>query len=85
MSQMNDIAARFTNMSNVITHNDDSGFGGAFVIVPPKDGGDVMETLILDNRQDAVQFWTLLQVKCQTQIAALDSANRQVQAGYGRR
>ena len=85
MSQMDDIAARFTNMANVITHNDDTGFGGAFVIVPPKDGGDALETLILDTKQDAAQFWILLQSKCQAQIAALDSANRQQQAGYGRR
>ena len=82
---MTDIADRFTKMAAALKHNADAGFGGAFVLVPPRDGGDALETLILDNKQDAAQFWILLQSKCQAQIAALDSANRQVQAGYGRR
>ena len=81
---MTDIADRFTKMAEALQHNADAGFGGAFVIVPPRDGGDALETLILDNKQDAAQFWILLQSKCQAQIAALDSANRQVQAGYRR-
>ena len=75
----------FESMARKIVDNAGYSFGGAFVIVPPKDGGEIIETLILDSKQDAAQFWILLQSKCQAQIAALDSANRQVQAGYGRR
>ena len=82
---MTGIADRFTKMAAALEHNADAGFGGCFVICPPNDGGDPLEVLILDNRQDAAQFWILLQSKCQAQIAALDSANRQQQAGYGRR
>ena len=82
---MTDIAELFTKMAETVLHNADAGFGGAFVIVPPRDGGDPLAALILDNKQDAAQFWILLQSKCQAQIAALDSANRQQQAGYGRR
>lgn len=71
-----EVAKQFHAMADRVTHNVGSGFGGCFVIVPPKDGGATIETLILDSNQDAAQFWTLLQTKCQTQIALLDQAQR---------
>jgi hypothetical protein len=81
---MTDVSDRFTRMAEAVRHNADAGFGGCFVICPPQDGGDALETLILDNRQDAAQFWILLQAKCQQQITALDESRRQHQAGYRR-
>lgn len=73
--------APFTRMAEAIERNKAAGFGGAFVIVPPANGGTVVETLILDASQDPAQFWALLQTKCTTQLAELDAAQR---AQYGR-
>ena len=77
---MTDISDRFRRMATAIDHNaEQGGFGGAFVIVPPKEGGDVVETLILDSTQDPAQFWVLLKSKCDTQIAKADALSRQGQ------
>lgn len=76
----------FRKMAAAIDHNAEKGnFGGAFVILPPKDGGDVVETLILDSTQDAAQFWTLLKTKCDVQIRKADEASRHGQAFQQRR
>jgi len=67
----------FRKMATAIDHNaEEANFGGAFVILPPKDGGDVVETLILDSTQDPAQFWILLQSKCAVQIKRVDEAAR---------
>lgn len=70
------IADRFRRLADRIDQNADAGFGGAFLIVPPDNGGEVIETLILDTRQDPAQFWTLLKTKCDTELIALDAARR---------
>lgn len=79
------IADRFRKMAERLDHNAEDGFGGCFLIVPPADGGEVIETLILDAKQDATQYWILLKAKCEAEIVRLDGANRNSQAGYGRR
>ncbi len=77
-------ADRFRKMADRIDHNAQDGFGGCFLIVPPENGGEVIETLILDAKQDPTQYWILLKSKCDTEIARLDSAGRNSQA-FGRR
>lgn len=73
-------ADRFRKMAERLDHNAAAGFGGCFLIVPPADGGEAIETLILDERQNAAQFWVLLKTKCEDEIIRLDQANRQGQA-----
>lgn len=77
-------ADRFRKMAERLDHNAADGFGGCFLIVPPTDGGDVIETLILDSRQDPTQYWILLKSKCEIEIARLDQSNRS-QNAFGRR
>lgn len=74
------IADAFRKMAKRIDHNAADGFGGAFLIVPPANGGDAIDTLILDTLQDPAQFWLLLKTKCDIQIQKLDNAARQSQA-----
>jgi len=75
----------FRKMATAIDHNAAAGFGGAFVIIPPEGGGNPIETLILDEKQDPAQFWIMLQSKCKQQIDIADAAARNQQAGFGRR
>ncbi len=77
-------AERFRKMAARLDHNSADEFGGCFLIIPPKDGGEVIETLILDSRQDPVQYWTLLKTKCETEIVRLDASGR-VSTAFGRR
>lgn len=75
----------FFAMSELLKKNGTESFGGAFVVAPPKDGGEVLNTLLLDSRQDPVQFWILLKTKCETEIAQLDQKQRSGTAFGGRR
>ena len=78
------IADRFRRMADDVERNADAGFGGAFVVVPPENGGEPFDTLILGASKDPGDFYVLLTSKCKTEIAAVDAANRQGQA-FGRR
>jgi len=73
----------FTQMAVRIESNKTQSFGGAFVVVPPSEGGEILDTLILDNRQDAAQFWMLLKTKCDIALGELDQKQR-TQATFGR-
>ena len=77
-------AIRFDQMAARIRLNADQGFGGAFVIAPPKSGGEAIETLLVDVRQDPVQFWTLLKSKCDVELDQLGAQAKSQQA-FGRR
>lgn len=77
-------SALFRKMADRIDHNFTAVFAGASVIVPPPDGGDTVEMLILDASQSAAQFWGALATKCQIEIAKLGEAQRNTQA-FGRR
>lgn len=70
------LAKIFDDMAAKIRLNKDNPFGGAFVIVPPENGGDPFQTLILDAKQDPAQFFTLLKVKSEAQITLIDQAMR---------
>lgn len=76
------VPERFRRMADTIEKN--VNFGGAFVVIPPPEGGDPVETLIIDSRQDAAQFWQMLLTKCQLMIAELDQKQRANQS-FGRR
>lgn len=77
------IAKMFTAMSDQIKLNNSGAFGGAFVIVPPANGGHPIEVLILDNRQDVVQFWTFLKTKATITLEELNNAGKN--QAFGRR
>ena len=79
----NELSERFRRMADRLDHNQTDPFGGCFLIVPPKEGGEAIETLILDANQDPSQFWILLKSKCDHQIALLDNKSRSNQA-FGR-
>jgi hypothetical protein len=71
-------------MADAIERNPTGNFGGAFVVVPPVEAGDPLETLILDTKQDPAQFWMLLKTKCDIELGLLDQKQRTGQA-FGRR
>lgn len=77
------IADLFRRMADRLERNQNEGFGGAFVIVPPDGGGAPIETLILDAGQDPAQYWVLLKSKCDLQIQQLDQQSRKTGA-FGR-
>lgn len=78
-----EIAARFRAMADAVERNAQGSFGGAFVVIPPEGGGEPLETLILDNRQDIAQFWIFLKTKSENEIAAVDQKQRAA-ATFGR-
>jgi len=75
----------FLRVAEEIDRNVASGFGGAFVVVPPKDCGNSIATVILDARQDGMTFWLMLKAKCDAELQVLDAQQRQSQAGFLRR
>ena len=74
----------FRRMADDIERNASAGFGGAFVIVPPVQGGEPFAQLFVTFSQDPTDFWVLLSSKCKAAITAIDQANRQGQA-FGQR
>lgn len=81
---MTDNAAIFTDMAAQIERNKESGFGGAFVIVPPPvEGGEPLSTLILDPKSDPASFWGVLKAKCEIALAELQETQRRQQKGWG--
>jgi len=80
MSETKD--APFTEMATRILHNQESTFGGAFVVQPP--GGDPASTLILTDGDEA-QFWMLLQGLITARMEILRQKEAQAASMYGRR
>ena len=70
-------------MADHVERNAQAGFGGCVVIVPPANGGDPIEILILDNRADVVQFYANLAARITVRTTELDAIGRQGQA-FGR-
>lgn len=79
-----DTAELFFQMSERLKRNTAEAFGGAFVVVPPAEGGDPLNTVIFDSKQDPAQFWMLLKTKCDIALGQLDQKQRAGQA-FGRR
>jgi hypothetical protein len=68
-------------MATQISHNNDSTFGGAVVIVPPGDGKPV-ELLMLDAQGDEGQFWATILTRIQVAINENDQ-KKQVNRTFG--
>lgn len=78
------LAKVFDNMATKIRLNEAYKFGGATVIVPPQNGGEIIETLILDMQENPVQFWLMVKTKAEHELNQLDTQSRQA-AGFPRR
>jgi hypothetical protein len=79
-------AAAFLEMAEDVTRNADK-FGGAYVIVPPRLGGDPVANLVVrkgDDPATAIHFWAMLQTEVQTMLEKLREAERHG-AAFGRR
>ena len=83
MSETSTAVERLKALADRINRNIDGSFGGAYVIIPPKEG-EIIDNLIIGSRQDEAQFWTMLLTACQTALAELDARQRNGQA-FGRR
>ena len=75
---------KFSAMAARIVGNEQNPFGGAFVVVPPENGGAALEVLILDATQDATQFWSILKTKCELALYELEEKQRNSAAFGGR-
>lgn len=71
-------------IADQIDKMDADTFGGVAVIVPPQDGGDPIEVLILDPKKNAAQFYATIQTRLQGQLSDLADNERKLQ-GFGRR
>lgn len=72
----------FKKMAERIEHNAGSKFGGAAVVIPPQNGGDPVELLILDEKGDPAQFWGTLLTRAQMEVSKIEERNRIAQ-GFG--
>ena len=75
------IAAAYDKMGELIRHNADQQFGGAFVITPP--GGGSLESLFISEASPAL-FWATLKSIIEQQLAEIDQAQLRGRAGFGR-
>jgi len=76
-----DASKLLREMADQIDRNEDSGFGGCFVIIPPDGGGKPISVLLLDSSQDAAQFWGLISPKAQMALQDLMNQTKNSQAG----
>lgn len=80
-SNVGELAKELREMADRMEKNADGQFGGAFVVIDPN--GNVVKTLIIDNKQDPAQFWSILKTKCDMALLGLDEMQRN-QQGYRR-
>lgn len=85
--QVPTIAAAYDKMGELIRHNADQQFGGAFVITPPvnNDGsaGQALDALFISGNS-AAMFWATLKTIVEQQLAEIDSVQLRGRAGFGR-
>ena len=82
---MTNPAQLFVDMADRINRTPEGEFAGAAVIVPPG-GGDPITLLLVDPKQDIVQFFAT--VKSRVEIvtgAVMEAARDQAQGGWQRR
>lgn len=78
---LSSVSERLRRMAARIDHNaETSTFGGAVVIIPPDQGGDPIEILILDSQGDSAQFWGTVTHRVKAAIDQLDEVRKQ---GFG--
>lgn len=68
----NSVAQKFRDMADLIERNE-AVFAGAAVIVPPAEGGDPVEVLILDKAASAAQFWATVGARSKESVEAVDA------------
>lgn len=78
------VSTPFRKMAEQIEHNAGAGFGGACVIVPPANGGEPIELLMLDPKGDIAQFYATIQSRITVLLQKLEDQQRVAQ-GYGMR
>lgn len=76
------LAKELRDMADRLEANGIAYFGGCFVVLPPM-GFDPLSALILDNKQDAAQFFALLKTKCDMQLMGIEEQQRGSR-GFGR-
>lgn len=84
MSEIEQAAERFLQMRERLIKNASETFGGAVVIVPPNNGGDPIELLMLDAQGSPAQFWSTVQSRIQLILETLKDKERG-QAAFGGR
>lgn len=77
-------AKSFANMQELIRRNEAHAFGGAAVIIPPMNGGDPIELLMLDTSNDAAQFWSTIKTRIEIILEKLAEQQR-IASGFPRR
>jgi hypothetical protein len=80
--RMSNTSDPFTEMAARILLNEDQGFGGAFVIVPPGEEPKPRVMLMLDNAENPAMFWSSLQTVCGIALKELEQEETQA-AGFG--
>lgn len=75
------VAAKFLEMAAKIKLNGVDAFGGAFVIVPPVNGGSSLEMLVIDNQANPAIFWSTLKTQAELMLGSIEQSMRTGQ-GY---
>lgn len=84
LSEISNAAERFFQMRELLQRNEGMTFGGAVVIVPPRNAGEQIELLMLDAQGDPAQFWSTIQTRIAIVLDKLKEQERNVSA-FGRR
>lgn len=77
-------AETLRRMADHVDRNAAAGFGGCIVIVPPLNGGDPIEILMLDDHPDIAQFYANLTARISARVSELTDIQRHQQAGFPR-
>lgn len=75
-------AEAFRRMAEAIERNADAKFGGAAVLAPP--AGNPTEMLFIDNRENAMQFFSNIEAIAKVSMTEL-LEEEQRQKAFGRR
>lgn len=78
--QPNQAAQLLRKMAEHVERNAGATFGGVAVVIPPANGGDPVELLILDSAADPATFYATIKSRLETEVLKLDAASRQQQA-----
>jgi len=76
-------AAILRRIADQIDKLESDAFGGVAVIVPPENGGEAIELLIIDPAKNVAQFYATITTRLTTQQSALDDQSR-MQQGFPR-
>jgi hypothetical protein len=71
------------DMADRIEKTNEAEFAGAAVVVPPG-GGEPIALLLVDPKQDLVQFWATVKSRVEIVTTEVAEAARSRQQGWGR-